>query len=308
MKIAYYLSQGSRNNLYCGISDGTERISIPLGHTISPDDWNPARPEEMRTEPYYFMLTNLNNYLITQYEELKSAEPIGVLTKLKTNVETLVDTTGIESLGLTYLSDKSLPEGILAHESFLHAFERHSGLSKGEYRALGDGYSVDFHTSAGEVYTIDTYEGLTRRLQSFVLNRMYDNIRLMTNEAIWSEVFDGLKVEKQLLFPKLRDEWEIYRRSQPTLSEERMAESWRDVQVFMAGYEATNGCIALAYEIDESILFPLIVLSLLNIYMPDSFYTTYCSIEFSSEEWEGIVTETNLNNNSTIFFIKIAEL
>lgn len=308
MKIAYYLSQGSHNNLYCRISDGTERISFPLGHTISPEGWNPARPEEIRTEPYYFMLTNLNNYLITKYDELKIAEPAGVLTKLKTDIETLFDTSGIESLGLTGIADKALPENIPAPTLFLNAFERHSGLKKSEYRAIDRGYSFDFHTINGEVYTIDTYEGLTGRLQSFVLNRMYDNIRLMTNEAIWSEVFDGLKVEKQLLFPKLRNEWEIYRRSQTSLSEEQIAESWRDVQVFMAGYEATNDGIALAYGIDESILFPLIVLSLLNIYMPDSFYTTYCNIAFSGEEWEGIVTETNLNNNPPLFFIKIAKL
>lgn len=306
MKIAYYLSQAGQNNLYCRISEGTERVSFPLGHTISPEDWNPAEKEEVRNEPYYFMLTNLNNYLTTKYLELKNVEPIGVLDKLKTNVKTIVDTSGIENLTLALKEPFS--ERVPDYTLFLNAFERHTALKKGDYQATYNGEAVDVQTHDGAVYTIDTYEGLTRRLDSFVLNRMYDNIRHITNEAIWSEVFAGINVEKQRLFPILRNEWELYWESQPAYSAESKAESWRSLQVFMAVYEATNECITSAYEINEAVLFPLVVLSLLNIYTPAPFYTNYCHIEFSGEEWEGIVTDNNTDGDSTLYFIKVAEL
>lgn len=302
MEIAYYLSQTGHNNLYCRISKGTEKVSFPLGHTISPEDWNPARADETPAEPYYFMLTNLNNYLITKYLELKSVEPTGILAKLKTNIETIIDTSGIGSITPTVKVPSH--EAVPGYTAFLKAFERHTGLSKGDYRAIFNADSVDFQTKKGIVYTLDTYEGLTHRLRTFIKNRSYESIRKLTNVAIWCELFEDIRVEKHCLFSALPDEWELYWKAQPAHSDKAKAESRRKLQVFMMNYEATNNCIPLAYEIDAAILFPLVVLSLLNIYIPDSFYTNYCHIQFSGEEWEGVVTDTNTGSDSTLFFCK----
>lgn len=306
MKIAYYLSRAGKNNLYCRISEGPERVSFPLGHTILPREWNPAQEQELPTEPYYFMLINLNNYLITKYRELKNMEPTGVLARLKTNIEAIVVTSGIENIPQTI--KVPFQESIPDYDSFFNAFERHTGLIKGDYRSTVNADSVDFQTKNGVVYTLDTYEGLTHRLRTFTRDRSYENISQMTSYVIWREVFEDIRLNKHCLFPTLLEEWELYWKSQPLYSDKLKAESRRRLQVLMADDNAANDWIGRAYEIDKAVLFPLVVISLLNLYIPDSFFTNYCHIEFSGEEWEGIVTGTNPGSDTTLFFVKTAEL
>ncbi|AXE16898.1 hypothetical protein DR864_03700 [Runella rosea] len=312
MKIAYYLNQGRQKNLYCQIIDDTERVSFSLGQTIVEEEWDSSKNGSPHTESYFTMLTNLNQYLLTKYNELKITETQGALKKLKTNIKTLIDGAGIESIS-NKIGKKAPHQTMIPTVSQCElAFQRYSGLKKGEFRTIEKDRKVYFRTSDNRLYTIDTYQGLTNRLSSYVENRSYEQLSQMTDETIWSATFEGIKVEKQSLLAKLQQELEIFRQHLPL--EEVSKINHLDPQKFLdnfnsfkTSYQGIKFCTSSACSLDRSILFPLVVLSLINCFNPAIFYEYYCAIEFSGEEWEGIVTDENEGEHPTVFFVKTVE-
>ncbi|MCP1382165.1 hypothetical protein [Runella salmonicolor] len=312
MKIAYYLNQGRQKNLYCQIIDDTERISFSLNQTIVEEEWNSSKERSPHTESYFTMLTNLNKYLLTKYSELKKTENQGVLKMLKTNVKTLIDGAGIESISNKMGKKRPNQTVIPPISHFVLAFQRYSGLKKGEFRTIEKEERVYFRTNENSIYTIDTYPGLTNRLTSLIQNRAYEHLRKTTDESIWNAVFEGIKVDKQTLLAKLQQELEIFRQHLPHeerskidhLSPQKFLENFSS---FKTSYQGIKSCASSACSLERPLLFPLIVLALMNYFNPAIFYEQYCAIEFSGEEWEGIITDENEGEHPTLFFIKTVD-
>ncbi|RDB02364.1 hypothetical protein [Runella aurantiaca] len=312
MKIAYYLNQGRQKNLYCQIIDDTEKVSFSLNQTIVEEEWDSSKERSLHTESYFTMLTNLNKYLLTKYSELKKTENQGVLKKLKTNVKTLIDGAGIESIPTKMGKQCSNQTVIPPVSHFELAFQRYSGLKKGEFRTIEKEEKVYFRTNENSIYTIDTYPGLTKRLTSLIDNRAYEQLHQTTDESIWNTVFEGVKVDKQTLLAKLQQELELFRQHLP--HEERSKIDHLAPQKFLdnfnsfkTSYQGIKSCVSSACTFERPLLFPLIVLALMHYFNPAVFYEQYCAIEFSGEEWEGIVTDENEGEQPTLFFVKTVE-
>ena len=72
-------------------------------------------------------------------------------------------------------------------------------------------------------------------------------------------------------------------------------------------YNDAGDIIKLAWELDDSELYPLAVITMMNIFNPDACYQEYCELEFyNSDEWEDICVDEDEegNLNSPILFIR----
>lgn len=317
MKITYYLTKAKTNNLYCRISDGAKKVSFPLGHTIPADEWDSDKQEGSHDDMYHYVLQNIKEYLKSRYEALKANQCPDVLVQLKIEIDTRRGDSGIENIAEKVFNELNRKDNVPEYKLFLQAFEQFSGLEKGEYRARVLGNIIDFHSDDDIIYEMDTYQGMTERLGSFIERRSYDEIQFMTEEQVWSDIFDGIEVEKDVLFPEMLRQWKIYWGEQYQRIYNRIGrtehmdamkeDSWRDFQVFMSCYDETDDYISLATRISDSILYPITVLAPMNIFETDTYFREYCNEAFSGEEWEGIVIDENDKEDAPLFFIRISE-
>lgn len=319
MKIAYYLNDGRKKNLYCRISDGTERVSFSLGHTINPEKWNGMKEEGPEEDPYYYTLQNFKEYLSTKYHDLKSEGKNNVLAILKNEAESFIDGTGIEGIARSMFDVENQGYGLPRYDQFIQAFEKYSNLQKGEYKTMALGSLIHFYTKNEEVYEMDTYAGLTARLKSFIERRSYLEIITMTEVSYWCEICDDA-ISKHIFIPKMLKEWEIYWNNEyeeikqeggKTDHLDKFKEhSWRCFQTFIGCYNESVNVIEFAYNMDDSILYPLAVITMLSVWDAEACYEEYCESELEgNEKWESVTLgeESEDNDDSHIFHIRLAD-
>lgn len=315
MKVAYYLNEGRKKNLYCRISDGAEKVTFSLDYSVDPEKWN-AKKEEIHSEnEYYFTLIDFKKYLTGKYHELKNEGQDNVLMRLKNEALLFTEEKGINGIAekmFNYFNkNNELPE----YAGFVKAFEKFSGLKKGEYKIETVGTIIHFHTKE-DIYELDTYEGLTCRLKSFIENKSYDEIYTETNENIWSDIYTDAGIEKHVFLPKLLSQWEEYwnneyrdireKTGKTSHLDELKRQSWRQFQVYMTCYDNGEDAIKLAYKIDEMGLYPISVITMMNIFDAETCYGEYCEFEFDGNpEWKSISLDED--DNSPIFYIRTYE-
>lgn len=318
MKIAYYLNEGRKKNLYCRISDGTERVTFSLEHTIDPKEWNTKREETKSDDVYHFTLLNFKKYLTNRYHELKTEGKESILTILKNEALTFLDGSGIEGIARKMFDFENEKDDLPKYDEFLQAFEKYSNLKKGDYKAETVGEKIHFHKD-DEVYEIDTYEGRTAFLKAIIDGRSYDDIYTMTNESIWSEIYIDGGIEKHIFLPKMLSEWErywnkTYQQIKETVGstkhlDEMKEKSWRQFQVYMECYEDSGDAIKLTLEIDEDGLYPIAVITMMQIFDAATCYEEYCELEFyNGDEWESISLSDDDDLDGTVFFIRPYDL
>jgi hypothetical protein len=317
MKITYYLNEGRKKNLYCRISDGAERVTFSLEHTVDPKKWNVRKEEVKDEDPYYFTLMGFKSYLTKKYHELNSEGSTTILTQLKNEALQFLDGSGIEGIARKMFDHFNEKGKLPKYDEYIRAFEQYSNLKRGQYSAEAVGTVIHFHTD-DEEYVVDTYEGRIALLKSFVENRSYDEIYVMTEENFWSEIYIDGGIEKHVFLPQLLTEWENYwdktykdiKVSIGTTDhlDEMKERSWRRFQVYMECYDGHGDSIKLASEIDEDGLYPMAVIAMLAIFDADTCYQEYCELEFYGEGgWESISLDEE-KEDSAIFFIKPNEI
>jgi hypothetical protein len=320
MKVAYYLNEGRKKNLYCRISDGAEKVTFSLDYSVDPEKWN-AKKEELDSEnEYYFTLIDFKKYLTGKYHELKNESQDNIMMRLKNEALLFTKEKGIDGIAermFDYFNkDNALPK----YAGFVQAFEKFSGLKKGEYKIETVDPVIHFHTKEN-TYEIDTYEGLTCSLKSFIEDKSYDEIFTQTNVNIWSEIYIDAGIEKHVFLPELLSQWEEYWNNKYRDIKEKIGktshldelkrQSWRQFQVYMACYDDCGDAIKLAYEIDDIVLYPISVITMMNIFDAETCYGEYCEFEFEGNpDWESISLDDDDDDdddNSPIFYIRTYE-
>lgn len=299
MKVTYYLAEARKKNLYCRITDGQERVTFSLGHSIDPKEWNAIKEEGSSDDPYFYTLWDFKKYLEKRYHELKAEGKNHLLEVLKREASEFVDKSGIEGLARKMFDWENEKDGVYKYDTFIKAFEQHTGLSKSDYRAQAVGNVVYFYKDEN-TYEINTYEGLKASLKDYFDRRSYDEIFTMTDEGIWSQIYLDAGIQKHKFMPVMLKEWELYwndkseaRKGNPenvlNIADHKL-ESWRKLQVFMECYNEASDIIELASDIDDFIIYPLSIVTMLKIFDPDVCYSEYCEFEFDSgrNEWESI--------------------
>jgi hypothetical protein len=312
MKIAYFLNTGRKKNLYCRISDGTERVTFSLEHTIDPKEWNAKKEEKESENIYYFTLSDFKKYLTRRYFQLNTEGKENILTILKNEASDFLDGSGIEGIARNMFNIINEKNGLPKYDEYLQAFEKYSNLKKGDYEVETVGKVIHFHTK-DQVYEMNNYTGKTAELKSFIERRSYSEIYTQTSEGIWSDIYVDAGIEKHKFLPIMISEWETYwdttyQRIKENIGKtdhlDKMKErSWREFQVYMECYGDSGNAIQLAYEIDDSDLFPIAVITMMNIFDAETCYGEYCELEFdSSGEWDSIFL--NDDDDSSVFYIK----
>lgn len=311
MKISYYLNEGRNKNLYCRISDGTERVTFSLDYTINPENWNSKKDEINDEDIYYFTLLDFKKYLYKRYQYLKNEEKTNILGILKNEALTMLDNSGIEGIARKMFDDNNEINGLPKYDEFVLAFEKYSNLKKGNYKIETVGNVIHFHTN-DNIFEVDSYEGKTAFLKSIIDGKSYDEIFTETNKNIWSEIYIDAGIEKHIFLPQMLSEWESFWRKKYIVVKEKVGQtdhldmmkqhSWRQFQVFMECYNDCGDIIKLAYEIDDLDLYPISVITMLNIFDAESCYTEYCEYEFAMSEWESISIDDD--DNSPVFYIR----
>lgn len=313
MKIAYFLNTGRKKNLYCRISDGTERVTFSLEHSIDPKEWNAKKEETENENIYYFTLSYFKEYLTKRYFQLNSDGKENILTILKNEASDFLDGSGIEGIARNMFNIINEKNGLPKYDEYLQAFEKYTNLKKGDYEIETVGTVIHFHTKE-QIYEMDTYAGKEAELKSFIERRSYTEIYTQTKEGIWSDIYADPGIEKHKFLPVMINEWErywdtTYQRIKENIGKtdhmDKVKErSWREFQVYMECYDDSGDAIRLAYEIDDSDLYPIAVITMMNIFDAKTCYEEYCELEFDgSTEWESI----SLNDddwNRPVFYIK----
>jgi hypothetical protein len=319
MKTTYYLNKGRNKNLYCRINDGKERATFSLEYTVNEKDWDPRGESVKFKDEYYFILNDFKKYLNERYEKLKYEGKDHIIDRLKNEALSFMKDSGIEGVAKNLFNHYNKKDHIPEYDDFVKAFEKFSNLKKGEYKVEAIGSMIHFHTE-DVVYEMDTYEGKTANLKFLIKNRLYDEIYTETDKSIWSHIYVDAGIDKIVFLPEMLLEWEKYWNQQYKEIQEKIGktnhldahkeESWRSFQVFMNCYNDAGDIIDLAYNINDFILFPLSVITMLRIFDPDVCYQEYCECEFFQQityEWESIELNEE-DDNSPMFFIRECEI
>ena len=313
MKISYYLNEDRKKNLYCRISDSTERITFSLNYFVDPKKWNAKKEELDDEDEHFFTLIDFKDYLIKKYHELKNEGKDDILTRLKNEALLYTESDGLGGISEKMFDHFNKDNNIPKYKEFILAFEKFRGLKKGDYRVKTLDTIIHFHVEK-EIYEMDTYEGLTHRLKLYIKNKSYDEIFIETNESIWSNIYLDSGIEKHLFLPKMLKHWELYWYREYSEIRERVGKtnhldelkncSWREFQVFMECYDDAGDAIKLAYELNEDKLYPLSVITMMEIFDQDACCEEYCELEFS--DWELI--SINDEDDSPVFYFRPYEI
>lgn len=312
MKITYYLDDKSEENLYCRISDETGTESFPLEYTIVDEEWDADSEEGYPDDPYYYTLIRFKEFLSERYEILSDRGADNILALLKGEIGALTAASGIQGIARKMFDEENTAAGIATYDQFLRAFETHAGLDSDEYEARVIDNTLEFITEEEDEYQMDTYAGLTARLKAFVEKKSCAEIASMTNKLIWSEIYtEEGGIEKYVFLPAMLAGWESFWDNEyyemtdaggKTDHLDRLKEkSWRQFQVLMACYDAAGDVIQLAAEIDDTHLYPIAVITMLEIFDADLCYEKYCKSELEDTDWESVEVE------GLVFFVKEGE-
>jgi len=313
MKISYYLNEGRKKNLYCRITDGSDRVTFSLDHTVDPKKWNTKKDQIDDDDLHYFTLINLKEHLERKYHELKSEGEDKVLPILKSEAELLMDNAGLTGIARRLFDQENKEADIPSYDDFIKAFEKYKGLTADQYKVQTLDSVVHFHAE-GKIYEMDTYAGLTARLKHFVDARHYDDL-CGTDSQIWNEIYRNRPIKKHDFLPVLLSEWEIYwqevySRVKKDVGHtnhwnERKSSSWRSMQVFMECFDSTTDVIDLADRINELEFCPIAIITMVEN-DNDSCYDEYCGLEFEQEDkWACIDFSADEDDyESPLFYIR----
>jgi hypothetical protein len=317
MKISYYLNEGRKKNLYCRISDGLERITFSLEYEVNPKKWNSKKEEIDSENEYYFVLMDFKKYLEKKYYEFQSEGKDRILERLKNEAFAFTKDSGLEGIAGAMFDYFNKENNLPKYADFVRAFEKFSKLKKGEYKVETLGEVIHFHTS-DKVYEMNTYESQISLLKSYIEKRSYDEIFTETNINAWSEIYldggFGGTIEKSEFIPKMLSEWERYWYNQYQEIRETgdktnhldvmKQQSWRQFQIFMECYNDSPDIIRLAYNINDIEIYPIAVITMMQIFDAETCYGEYCEFEFEEiNDWQSI----DLNEedaDSPIFYVR----
>ena len=224
----------------------------------------------------------------------------------------MILTGGIQGIARQMFDLENSLQGVYKYDVFITAFELYTGLKKEQYTAQTVGEQIHFQAK-GKKYEMNTWVGKIIELKWFIENRSYEEIYTMTDEFIWSEIYIDAGIEKAKFIPNMLREWETYWN---TLYNNRNAEigytshldkmkdeSYREFQAFIDTYNDAGDAIKLAREFNDMKLYPIAVITMMNIFNPEVCYDEYCELEFYQGDWDSVCIDEE-DDNSPILYIR----
>lgn len=317
LQFLYSINKQEKGCLFMTIESPSESFSFSLKYKPEHSNWDRISSKLTWEDNYYYSLQSFEECLQEEYQKLSSDIRTNPLFKIIKLVKEYIN-DGIEKMAEFIFDHENEKLGIPKYKKFCQAFELHSGLTKEKYQAQAIGYIIHFKTDDGSCFKMDTYEGKKALLKYFIEDRSYDEIYVGTDENIWSKIYIDAGIERSKFIPIMLKEWEIYwgdlyRRIAKDVGhtshlDKRKEISLRQLNLFFDTYNDSANPIELAYDFDESVMYPLAVLTMMDIFNSDVCYDEYCEFEFFGDtEWESISLDEE-NDAEPMFFIKPYDL
>jgi hypothetical protein len=313
--IKYFLNK--ENLLNCILrSNHNQIVTINFQYEPKKENWNKEQEKLEYPDPFYFTIWDFENWVKRKYHLLCEYEKSNPLSAIDVEIKSILSGNRIESLSAFLFDEKNQKHNVPPYNMFTKAFEFHFNLKEKLYSVMTLDESMIFQYE-GRAYRIQTYEGLQNRLREFINRKSYEEIYTETNENIWSEIYLDAGIEKDKFIPLLKKEWELYWKtkyeqlvydnSNTTYLDEQKRQSKNLLITFSNLYDNSIDIIRLAYEIDEFDLYPMVVITMLNIFNAEVCYEEYCEHELFGYDWESISVDDE-NENSPVFFIQEDDL
>ena len=253
---------------------------------------------------YHYTLIDFERFICKSIED-NNLDPS--LNKAKR----IVDEKGLKGLAEYLFNSSAKSIGIPKYSDFIEAFEYFIKKENLVYEVQTVRHVICFKIDECE-YLMDTYEGKTEELKYLIESKAYDEIYIMTNENIWSEIYLDSGIDKGTFIPLMLEFWEeywdnLYEKIKRDVSktnhlDSRKEKSWRQFQIFSESYNDIGDIIKFAFELDDFELYPIAVITMMNIFNADVCYNEYCECEFNTNDWESIWVKED--DNKPIFHIK----
>ncbi|WP_411765899.1 DUF4365 domain-containing protein [Winogradskyella sp. A3E31] len=285
---------------------------INLNYKPEKDEWDNNKGELKWNNPYHYVIDDIKKYVLGFNNNNEDSE------KAINQIELQIKTGGISKLAEFLFDWNNRDNDVPKYSNFVEAFEYflESEGKGGELYVLQTVGEVIYFRTGGVEYIINTYEGKIEELKYLIEKRAYSEIYTMTNENIWSEIYLDAGIEKAYFIPVMHNLWEeywdnLYKRIKKEVGktnhlDKSKERSWRQFQIFSESYNDVGDVIKYAYALDDMDIYPLAVVSMMNIFDADVCYLEYCEYEFEMGDWESICVDDDYNK--PIFHIKINEL
>jgi len=283
---------------------------INFNYSPKKSDWDYTKNELKWNHPYYFTIEVLKKYILSFNDTSEN------IVKEINKIESILKIGGISKLAEFLFDWDNKDNSVPQYSYFIEAFEfflKSKGKNEKSYELQTVGEVIYFRIDEEEEYIMNTYEGKIEELKHFIEKRSYSDIYTMTNENIWSEIYLDAGIEKEQFIPVMHNLWEEYwdnlytsvkkevgNTSHLDKSKER---SWRQFQIFSESYNDIGDIIKYAYALDDMNMYPLAVVSMMNIFDAEVCYSEYCEYEFESGDWESIWVNDE-DDTKPIFYLK----
>lgn len=294
----YFLSK--KNELVLKI----EKLILNFNYFPIESDWDIKENYLDWKNPFYYSLLSIPNKLMSNDSE-----------NIINEYRSLIKKGGIELLYTELFNQEYTNKGIPPFHEFHQAVNKYfkKKIRIDQLQAVGPNIHVNFKDSE---YIVSTYGGLRDELNFYCSTDSFDDISTMTDSRHWSEIYLDSGIEKSKFIPKLLNNWERYWEKTFTEIrneigssihlETRKERSWRQFQIFSEAYNDAGDIIQFSYDLDDLDLYPLVVLSMLQIFDKDICFLEYCELEFVYGNWESICVDDE-NDDKPIFYIKLYE-
>ena len=307
------ISLTNSNKLFIVIQYKSFNYQIDLRHTPKKKNWDTKKYNLEHTDPYYFCIERLIRYIKSEFDIGYKKNYKAKLTKIISTIESWISARGLNKVSEIFFDLDNDNNNVPKYNEFVSAFEFYIKNKKTKYEAQILGSSIIFMTK-DKNYRMDTYQGQCAEIKSYIKNNSYDEIALMTEEWIWSEVYIDAGIEKHEFMPVLLKKWEQYwdekyeeiqkEIGKTSHLDEFKDKSWRIILAFSEAYENCGNIIELANNFDEETLYPLAILSMLDIFNLECCLDEYCELTFyHGNEWESI-DSADYSESEEIFYIK----
>jgi hypothetical protein len=305
------------NGIHCMVKYGSKKGKLVLNYKPRKDYWDSKNHELKWDSPYCYTL-----YEIERFIKSSVASATGKMGKIEILDSTigllnrLAKAGGIRKIDEFLFDKNNGKDGIPKYSSFIGAFEFYKNIGGDKYEVQTVDHVMYFRIGEDK-YVVDTYAGKTKELKSFIDRKSYSEIYTQTNENIWSEIYLDAGIEKAVFIPEMLVHWEdywneLYKRIQDEVGstdhlDQSKERSWRQFQIFSEGYDDVGDIIKYAFALDDMELYPMAVVSMMNLFNPDVCYSEYCEFEFENGEWETI-REDNDDEDAPIFYIQKSDM
>ncbi|MFT3822632.1 MAG: DUF4365 domain-containing protein [Chitinophagaceae bacterium] len=309
----YFLGgKNEEDGLCLALAVGKKHVVCKLDY--EPELWEYDENTLSPHDKYYSSLIYFQSYLQYRYDTLKKEGQAGLLGFLKKEVEMLMKHDGIEGIVGFMFDVSNLDLDIPLYDEFVEAFERYIRRDREDFEFEEiKGHALVFHI--GSIYCeIMSWQGRVNELKLYIKEKQYDAIYNLTHADVWSDVFNAKPVAREVFLAELRKQWESYWKSlytrikKETGSTDHLEDiknrSLRQLQAFEKKYKDDAEAIELAWKLDDMILYPLVVIAMVQLNKAAECYKRYCEIEFYAGRGRFWIPVSEMDGKPPRFYVQ----